>query len=220
MYDSSSRAVSSITPELYTASKRLTPDQFYKKGSQGKNTSASAGSSDVLYGVNHVDSIPYLKQYLSPKMILDWIRKNPQTALLITEGVNLLLHGIGSASAMFFNLGGTLVNIAAIFSFAPSQNFLSDREDQGSSESSMRVRTDKLSVSCYALHGDICSLAPHCRSLGCASGLRSDDYVLVARFAYFQEAITLRSKQRASTPTLRVNSGSKLHRVEFDHGPI
>jgi hypothetical protein len=61
------------------------------------------------YGVNHVDSIPYLKQYLSRKMILDWIRKNPQTALLITEGVNLLLHGIGSASAVFFNLGGTLV---------------------------------------------------------------------------------------------------------------
>ena len=53
----------------------------------------------------------------------------------------------------------------------------------------MRVRTDKLSVSCYALHGDMFSLAPHCRSLGCASGLRSDDYVLVARFAYFQEAI-------------------------------
>jgi hypothetical protein len=53
----------------------------------------------------------------------------------------------------------------------------------------MSVRTDKLLVSCYALHGDICSLAPHCRVLGCASGLRSDDYVLVARFAYLQEAI-------------------------------
>jgi hypothetical protein len=77
------------------------------------------------YGVNHVDSIPYLNQYLSQKMILDWIRKNPQTALLITEGVNLLLHGISSASAVFFNLGGTLVNIAAIFGFVPSQNFLS-----------------------------------------------------------------------------------------------
>ena len=29
------------------------------------------------YGVNHVDSIPFLNQYLSRKMILDWIRKNP-----------------------------------------------------------------------------------------------------------------------------------------------
>jgi hypothetical protein len=36
------------------------------------------------YGVNHVDSIPYLNQYLSRKMILDWIKKNPPTALLLT----------------------------------------------------------------------------------------------------------------------------------------
>ena len=59
-------------------------------------------------------------------MILDWIKKNPQTALLLTEGVNLLLHGIGSASAVFFNLGGTLVNIAAIFGLVPTQSFLSN----------------------------------------------------------------------------------------------
>jgi hypothetical protein len=77
------------------------------------------------YGVNHVDSIPYLNQYLSRKMILDWIRKNPQTFMLLTEGVNLMLHGIGSASAVFFNLGGTLVNIAAIFGFVPAESFLS-----------------------------------------------------------------------------------------------
>jgi hypothetical protein len=51
------------------------------------------------------------------------------------------------------------------------------------------MRTDKLLVSVYALHGDTCSLAPHCESLGCASRLKPDDYVLVARFAYLQEAI-------------------------------
>ena len=50
-------------------------------------------------------------------------------------------------------------------------------------------RTDKLAVSVYAKHGDMCSLAPHCESLGCASRLASEDYVLVARFAYLQEAI-------------------------------
>lgn len=50
-------------------------------------------------------------------------------------------------------------------------------------------RTDKLAVSCYAKHGDMCSNAPHCESLGCASGLASEDYVLVAKFAYLQEAI-------------------------------
>ena len=78
------------------------------------------------YGVNHVDSIPYLNEYLSRKMALDWIRKNPQTALLLAEGVNLLLHGIGSAGAVFFNLGGTLVNIAIIYGFVPTRSFLSN----------------------------------------------------------------------------------------------
>ena len=52
-----------------------------------------------------------------------------------------------------------------------------------------RLKTDKLLVSVYALHGDTCSLAPHCKSLGCASGCAPDDYVLSARFAYLQEAI-------------------------------
>lgn len=53
----------------------------------------------------------------------------------------------------------------------------------------MKLKTDKLAVSVYANHGDTCSNAPHCKSLGCASGLESDDYVLSARFAYLQEAI-------------------------------
>jgi hypothetical protein len=52
-----------------------------------------------------------------------------------------------------------------------------------------RPKTDKLLVSVYAHHGDTCSLAPHCKSLGCASGCAPDDYVLSARFAYLQEAI-------------------------------
>jgi hypothetical protein len=53
----------------------------------------------------------------------------------------------------------------------------------------MKLRTDKLAVSVYAHHGDTCTLAPHCQSLGCASGFKSDDFVLSARFAYLQEAI-------------------------------
>ncbi len=52
-----------------------------------------------------------------------------------------------------------------------------------------RLKTDKLLVSVYAHHGDTCSLAPHCKSVGCASGHAPDDYVLSARFAYLQEAI-------------------------------
>ena len=50
-------------------------------------------------------------------------------------------------------------------------------------------RSDKLLISIYANHGDTCSLAPHCVSLGCASGHGPDDYVLSAKFAYFLEAI-------------------------------
>ena len=53
----------------------------------------------------------------------------------------------------------------------------------------MAIKSDKLGVSVYARHGDTCNLAPHCKSLGCASGFDSDDYVLSARFAYLQEAI-------------------------------
>ena len=60
------------------------------------------------YGISHVDSIPYLNQYVSRKMIMDWIRKNPQLSLILTEAVNLLLHGVGTASAMLFTSGGTL----------------------------------------------------------------------------------------------------------------
>ena len=54
------------------------------------------------FGISHVDSIPYLNQYLSKKMIMDWIRKNPQLSLILTEAVNVLLHGVGTASAMLF----------------------------------------------------------------------------------------------------------------------
>ena len=57
------------------------------------------------YGISHVDSIPYLNQYLSRK-ILEWIRKNPQLALMLTELVNIGLHGVGSAAAVLFTFGG------------------------------------------------------------------------------------------------------------------
>jgi hypothetical protein len=52
-----------------------------------------------------------------------------------------------------------------------------------------KLKTDKLAVRVYARHGDTCPIAPHCVSLGCASGLAPDDMVLVAQFAYLQEGI-------------------------------
>ena len=77
------------------------------------------------YGISHVDSIPYLNQYLSRKMILEWIRKNPQLALMLTELVNIGLHGVGSAAAVLFTFGGTLVNAAMIFGVVPVQGLIS-----------------------------------------------------------------------------------------------
>ena len=52
----------------------------------------------------------------------------------------------------------------------------------------MKLKTDKLAVRCYARHGDTCGLGEHHDALGCASRLQADDYVLVAEFAYLQEA--------------------------------
>jgi hypothetical protein len=68
-----------------------------------------------------------------------------------------------------------------------------DAEDQRKTDDTKKAgsknRPDKLDVYVYALHGDTCGIAPHCESLGCASGFKSSDYVLSARFAYLQEAI-------------------------------
>ena len=54
---------------------------------------------------------------------------------------------------------------------------------------SKKPKQPKLDVSVYAKHGDTCCLAPHCKSLGCASGFASEDYERVAQFVYLQEAI-------------------------------
>ena len=77
------------------------------------------------YGVSHIDSIPYLNHYLSKQMIMDWIRKNPQLALIITELINVGMHGLGSAAGVLFTAAGTLVNATMIFGVAPVQGFIS-----------------------------------------------------------------------------------------------
>jgi hypothetical protein len=53
----------------------------------------------------------------------------------------------------------------------------------------MKIKTDSMAVRIYARHGDTCAVAPHCKSVGCASGHGPDDYVLCAGFAYLQDAI-------------------------------
>jgi hypothetical protein len=53
----------------------------------------------------------------------------------------------------------------------------------------VKIKSDKMAVRIYARHGDTCAVAPHCKSLGCASGHEPDDYVLRAGFACLQDAI-------------------------------
>jgi hypothetical protein len=72
----------------------------------------------------------------------------------------------------------------------------------------MALKTDKLLVSVYAHHGDTCCNAPHCESLGCASGFKSEDYVLSAKFAYLQEAIDY--AQAVSARGVRVRLVSRI----------
>jgi hypothetical protein len=72
----------------------------------------------------------------------------------------------------------------------------------------MALKTDKLLVSVYAHHGDTCCNAPHCESLGCASGFKSEDYVLSAKFAYLQEAIDY--AQAISARGVRVKLVSRI----------
>ena len=78
------------------------------------------------YGISHVDSIPYLNQYVSRKMIMDWIRENPQLALIITELINVGMHGLGSAAGVLFTFAGTLINATMIFGVAPVQGFIAN----------------------------------------------------------------------------------------------
>ena len=76
----------------------------------------------IWMAVNHIDEVPYLRDYVSLSQLKDWIAKHPQLALIITETVNILLHGISSPASIAFNLGGTLLNAAVIWGVIPSQN--------------------------------------------------------------------------------------------------
>ena len=76
----------------------------------------------IWMAVNHIDEVPYLRDYVSLSQLKDWIAKHPQLALIITETVNILLHGISSPTSIAFNLGGTLLNAAVILGVIPSQN--------------------------------------------------------------------------------------------------
>lgn len=73
--------------------------------------------------VRHIDSVPYVSDYVSWTDMEAWIKKNPQLTLIITEAFNILMHGM-DAHAMLFNVGGTIVNAAYIYGVLPAEGVL------------------------------------------------------------------------------------------------
>ena len=82
------------------------------------------------FGISHVDSIPYLNKYLTKKKAMDWIAANPLLALIITEVVNVMFHGLGTASAVFFTFAGTIVNTMMIFGVVPICRAIANKCDK------------------------------------------------------------------------------------------
>ena len=46
----------------------------------------------VWAAIHKLDEIPYLKEFTSTQEVLDWIERHKGLTLVITEGVNFLLH--------------------------------------------------------------------------------------------------------------------------------
>lgn len=79
------------------------------------------------FGISHLDSIPYLGKYMSKDAVLKWIVAYPLTALLVTEVVNVMFHGLGTAGAVFFTFAGTITNVCIIFAVIPLTRAISSR---------------------------------------------------------------------------------------------
>jgi hypothetical protein len=75
--------------------------------------------------IHKLDEIPYIKGLVTTRQVLGWISQHQSTAVLITEALSGLLHGIASPTAVFFNLGGTAVNVAFIYGYLPSRDVVS-----------------------------------------------------------------------------------------------
>lgn len=76
----------------------------------------------VWMAVEHVGEVPCVRDYVSTEQIKAWIKSHPTLAFLITEAINIVLHGVSSPVAMMFNAGGTCINLAVIYGLIPSEN--------------------------------------------------------------------------------------------------
>ncbi|HEY4708779.1 MAG TPA: hypothetical protein VIH46_01280 [Candidatus Acidoferrales bacterium] len=67
----------------------------------------------IWAAIHKLDEIPYLKEFTSTQEVLDWIEDHKGLTLVITEGVNGLLHGL-SPQGVMFTLGGTITPWSAV----------------------------------------------------------------------------------------------------------
>jgi hypothetical protein len=74
--------------------------------------------------LHKIEEIPYVRDILTTNDCLDWIQQRPGLTILLTEATNYLAHGT-SPIGVGFAMGGTMVNMLAIYGYIPSRKLLS-----------------------------------------------------------------------------------------------
>jgi hypothetical protein len=82
----------------------------------------------IWAAIHKLDEIPYIKEYASTQEVLDWIEVNKGLTLVITEGINFVLHGLGPHGVMF-TLGGTVINFLMVFGYVSGRQVLAVRSE-------------------------------------------------------------------------------------------
>lgn len=75
--------------------------------------------------LHKIGEIPYVQDMLTTNDCLDWIQDRPGLVILLTEATNYLVHGISSPVGVGFAMGGTIVNLLAVYGYIPSRGLLS-----------------------------------------------------------------------------------------------
>ena len=76
-------------------------------------------------GLHKIEEIPYVRDILTTNDCLDWIQDRPGLVILLTEATNYLVHGISSPVGVGFAMGGTIVNLLAVYGYIPSRELFS-----------------------------------------------------------------------------------------------
>jgi hypothetical protein len=77
----------------------------------------------IWAAIHKLDDFPYLKECTSTQQVLSWVEENKGLTLVITEGINFLLHGLGPHGVMF-TFGGTVINFLMVFGYVSGRQVL------------------------------------------------------------------------------------------------